>query len=93
MSPRQRLETLLAPEFVAALEELIAERVAEALADYAAADNGPRWLPVAEAARREGCTTDAMRMRLARGRYETKRVGRSVLVSAASLDGRVDRRP
>ena len=45
-----------------------------------------KWLTVAEAARRLGCTADAIRMRCSRGRLEHRRQGRRLYVSAASVD-------
>ena len=90
MTARDKLAMIVSPALLGILDQYVGERVREELDAQRAADAGPRWVPVAEAARLEGCSVDAMRMRLARGRYETKHVGRSVLVAAASLDGRGD---
>lgn len=52
--------------------------------------NGREWLTLREAAELLGCSPDAVRMRAARGRLHTRRQGRRVYVSAASvrqLDG------
>lgn len=86
-SPRDRLAAVLAPDVLDALEELVAERVAAELARLGAAhDSGPRWLTVEQAAERLACTPAAVRMRANRGRLDTRRHGRRVYVSAASVD-------
>lgn len=83
MSPRDRLASVLSPDIVEALEELVAERVAAELA--ARETSGPKWLTLDAAAERLGCSRDAVRMRAARGRLETRHHGRRVYVSAASV--------
>ena len=45
-----------------------------------------KWLTLAEAADRLGCTPDAMRMRARRGRLEYRRQGRRIYVRAESVD-------
>jgi DNA-directed RNA polymerase specialized sigma24 family protein len=82
---RARLEALLSPELLAALDDHVRELVDERLADQAAAGDGRDWYSLAEAARRLGCSYDAARLRAKRGRLETKRQGRTILVSARSL--------
>ena len=59
--------------------ELVDERIAGAAAD------DRDWLPLAEAAERDGCTYDAMRMRARRKRVEIRHEGRNVYVSRRSL--------
>ncbi len=87
VSPRQRLAAVLAPDLLDALEELVAERVAAELARLGAAhDPGARWLTLDQAAERLGCSPAAVRMRANRGRLATRRHGRRVYVSAASVD-------
>jgi excisionase family DNA binding protein len=85
---RGRLEAALAPDVVAALEGLVAELVEQALADHAASASadGRRWLTLAEAAGRLGCSPDAVRMRVRRGRLDSRRQGSRLYVSAASVD-------
>jgi excisionase family DNA binding protein len=86
-SPRQRLATVLAPDLLDALDAFVAENVAAELARFGAAhDNGPRWLTVEQAATRLGCSPAAVRMRASRGRLATRRQGRRVYVSVASVD-------
>lgn len=86
MSPRDRLAAVLAPELVEAFEALVVERVADELARLEALrNNGPRWLTLAQAAERLGCSSAAVRMRASRGRLETRRHGRRLYVSAASV--------
>jgi excisionase family DNA binding protein len=87
MTPRERLEAVLAPEVVRALEQLVAETVRAELAEHAAAENGGRkWLTLGEAAERLGCSPDAVRMRVKRGRLEHRRQGSRVYVAATSVD-------
>ena len=86
MTARDRLLTSLAPEVVQALEELVAERVRVELAAAATTANGRAWLTLDEAADRLGCTADAIRMRVKRGRLESRRQGRRVYVSRESVD-------
>jgi hypothetical protein len=83
VSPRDRLASALSPELVEALEELVAERVASELARLET--SGPEWLTLDAAADRLGCSRDAVRMRAARGRLDTRHHGRRVYVSAASV--------
>ncbi len=49
-------------------------------------DNTPRWLTLEQAAARLGCSPDAVRMRVRRGRLESKRQGRRLYVSAEAVD-------
>lgn len=87
LSPRDRLAAVLAPDLLDALDELVAGRVASELARLGAAhDGGPRWLTFAQAAERLSCSPAAVRMRASRGRLQTRRQGRRVYVSAASVD-------
>jgi excisionase family DNA binding protein len=51
------------------------------------------WLTLAEAAERLGCSTDAVRMRVKRGRLEHRRQGRRLYISAESLDRLQTRHP
>jgi excisionase family DNA binding protein len=88
LSARERLGAVLASDLIAALEELVDERVEERLAEHGngAPDRGPRWLTLTQAAERLGCSPDAIRMRAKRGRLEVRRHGARVYVSAASVD-------
>jgi excisionase family DNA binding protein len=65
------------------IEALVQERVAEAIAH-----REPRraWLTLTEAAELLGCSPNAVRMRVNRGRLESRRHGRRVYVSVASID-------
>jgi hypothetical protein len=76
---------VLAPELVDAFEELVAERVAAELARVEASRHGSRWLTLEKAGELLGCSPDAVRMRANRGRLETRRHGRRLYVSAASV--------
>jgi len=87
VNPRDRLSLAFSPDVLAALEEFVAERVA---AEFAIArgsrSSGPTWLTLDQAADRLGCSRDAVRMRVNRGRLEHRRHGRRLYVSAASVD-------
>ena len=66
------------------LETLIQARVEQTIAER---DQHTRpWLTLTEAAERLGCTPDAVRMRIYRGRLEHRRHGRRLYVRAASVD-------
>jgi len=86
MTPRERLAAVLAPDLLDALDALVSERVADELARLDACRDAPRWLTLEQAAARLGCTAAAVRMRASRGRLQTRRHGRRVYVSAASVD-------
>lgn len=66
------------------LQALVQLRVEQALAERQR--SGATWLTLAEAAERLGCTPDAVRMRINRGRLEHRRQGRRLYVSAASVE-------
>jgi excisionase family DNA binding protein len=66
------------------LEAFVRWRVEQALAERE--QEGRSWLTLSEAAQRLGCTPDAVRMRIKRGRLEHRRHGRRLYVSAASVD-------
>lgn len=87
VTARERIAAVLIPDLIDALESLVAERVAAEMARLGAQrDSGPRWLTIAQAAERLSCTPAAVRMRANRGRLQTRRQGRRVYVSAASVD-------
>ncbi len=87
MSPSDRLLAALSPELVGALAELVADEVARQLADLDSPRSSPKWLTLEQAAERLDCTPDAVRMRINRGRIESRRQGRRIYVSAESVDG------
>src|SRR6266511_2193403 len=66
------------------LQALVEARVDQSLADRQR--NGRAWLTLNEAAEQLGCTPDAIRMRIKRGRLEHRRHGRRLYVSAASVE-------
>lgn len=82
-----RLDLMFSPDVVSAIEQLVDERVATALASMPTATNGALWLTLEQAAERLGCSTDAVRMRAKRGRLNSRRQGRRVYVSRESVDG------
>jgi excisionase family DNA binding protein len=84
LSPRDRLAAVLAPEVLDALECFVAEQVAAELASRPN-PSATRWLTLEQAGERLGCTRDAVRMRVKRGRLESRRHGRRLYVSVASV--------
>lgn len=68
-------------EFV---REIVREELDRRLAEIAPAPARP-WLTVAEAAEQLGCSRDAVRMRVKRGRLEARRQGRRLYVFADSI--------
>jgi excisionase family DNA binding protein len=79
------LDAFLGPELVAAIEQFVDERVARAVAGIQVPAPPARWLTVAQAADLLGCTPDAVRMRIRRGRLDARRQGRRVYVARASV--------
>lgn len=65
-------------------EALVQAHVERTLAEHE--QPGRRWLTLTEAAEQLGCTRDAVRMRIHRGRLDHRRQGRRLYVSAASVD-------
>jgi excisionase family DNA binding protein len=87
VSVRARLEAVLAPDVVDAIEQLVAERVRAELAAAAQANGLARkWLTLKQAGERLDCSADAVRMRVKRNRLEARRQGRRVYVSAEGVD-------
>jgi excisionase family DNA binding protein len=87
-----KLRSFFAPELVEALERLVDERVAQALAGHS--DHSKRWLNVAEAGALLGCTAKAVYARIDRGRIPAsavRRMGRTVLIDRQALDRALDR--
>jgi excisionase family DNA binding protein len=66
------------------LQALVQARVEQSLAEHELHQRA--WLTLTEAAERLGCTPDAVRMRINRGRLEYRRHGRRLYVSATSVD-------
>ena len=85
MNARDRLAAVLAPDVVAALEELVTEQVAEAAA---AAGNGDRspWLSVRDAAGYLGVSERTLNREIARGRVRSETVGRRRILHRDELD-------
>jgi excisionase family DNA binding protein len=79
------LDALLGPKLVAAIEELVDERVACAMSRSRAPVSPPPWLTVHQAADMLGCSPDAVRMRIRRGRLISCRQGRRVYVARRSV--------
>jgi len=86
------LAAMLGAELVAAIEQLIDQRVSQALAEERAA--AKRWLTIRETGAYLGCGERAVYQRIRRGRIPAaavKRSGRSVLVDREALDRGLER--
>ena len=88
MSERLDLGAMFSADVVAALESLVDRRVAEALGAVReeTGSGAARWLTLDQAAERLGCSADAVRMRVKRGRLEHRRQGRRLYVSTEGVD-------
>jgi excisionase family DNA binding protein len=88
ISPSDSLVASPSPE---AFAEIVAElsELRERVEDLEHREPTParKWLTLTEAADLLGCTADAVRMRVKRGRLDSRRQGRRIYVSAASVDG------
>jgi excisionase family DNA binding protein len=80
------LGAMFGPDVIAALERLVDERVAAALAEIQTHDDSSAWLTLEQAGARLGCSPHAVRMRARRGRLEHRRHGRRFYVSRESVD-------
>lgn len=83
LSPRERLLMSFSPDLVAALEELVAERVVE---EVERPLHSRDWLTLQEAGERLGVSADAIRMQANRGRLDDRHLGGRRYVSAASVE-------
>jgi excisionase family DNA binding protein len=77
-----------ADELARLFERLVADQVEplEQRVTELERDNPPRWLTLDQAAARLGCSPDAVRMRVKRGRLEHRYQGRRLYVSADAVD-------
>lgn len=87
MSGRDRLLAALSPDLVAAIEEIVDERIRERL-DGIADANGPAspWLSLEEAARYLRVSPRTLERRIARGRVRSTCIGRRRLLRRDDLD-------
>jgi excisionase family DNA binding protein len=79
------LDALFGPDLVAAIEQLVDERVAQAINGLQAPAPLFPWLTVTEAADLLSCSPAAVRMRIKRGRLVARRQGRRVYVARESV--------
>ena len=79
------LRALFAPELVEALERLLDERVAAALADHPA-ESEPVWLSLSEAGEYLRVSPRTIARMREQGRLRVSHVGRRVLVNRADLN-------
>jgi Helix-turn-helix domain len=82
---RPTLDAFLGSELVAAIERLVDERVARAVAELRAPAPLSPWLTVAQTANLLDCSEAAVRQRIRRGRLVTGRQGRRVYVARSSV--------
>jgi len=81
-----RFEFTASDELIETVAERAAAIVLERLERDRSPENGARWLTLAQAGERLGCSPDAVRMRVKRGRLEHRRQGRRLYVAASSVD-------
>lgn len=86
MSGRGRLAQVLHPELLDRIDAYIDERVAGAVDALQHTNGHGRWVTLEVAASLTGCSADAMRMRVSRGRYRSRRDGSRVYVLRADVD-------
>ena len=88
LDARSRLEAALAPELVTAIEQLVAERVEQALAEQVPAANGhgSPWLSVAEAAEYLRTSERTVQRLVKRSRVRSSTIGRRRLLHRDDLD-------
>jgi hypothetical protein len=67
LTARKRLEAVLAPELVAAVEALVDQRVSEALASAGIGEGGRAWLSVEQTAELLRTSPGAIRQRISTG--------------------------
>lgn len=82
---RQQLERLLAPELVDAIEDLVAARVDEALAERDGADGSP-WMSYPKAAEYLGVSERTLERWVERKRLRSHALGRRRLLHRDDLD-------
>ena len=85
MTAAERLEALVGPNHAGASLDAVPREQAAELAARPTASSEQEWLTLEQAGRRLGCSPDAVRMRVKRGRLRTRRPGRRVYVSAVSV--------
>lgn len=87
MNARERLAAYVGADLLGLVDAYVDERIAGALAAQPPPvdANGSGWLTIAAAADLLGCSPDAVRMRVKRGRLEARHEGRRVYVSRRSV--------
>lgn len=93
LSPHDRLAALLSPELIEALDNLIAERIGEAMEAAGRAAPEAEWIDLGRAAELLGCSVNAVRMRGRRGRLDVRYQGRRMYVSRRSVAALTASRP
>ena len=86
MSGRERLEAMLAPAVLSALDELIAERVETELAERKEGNGGTPWLSLRDAADYLCVSERTLERAIARGRLRSSTLGRRRILHRDDLD-------
>ena len=86
MTGRERLLAALSPDIVAALEELVDERVRERLEGQSKILDSSPWLSIDEAADYLGVSPRTLERRIASGRIRSSEIGRRRLLNRDDLD-------
>jgi hypothetical protein len=86
MTTRDQLAQVLHPDLLDRIDAYINERVNSAVNALQPTNGHSRWVTLEDAAELAGCTTDAMRMRLSRHRYRSRRDGARVYVLRGDVD-------
>ena len=85
MTARERLEMFLAPEVLAALEELVVEQVDQKL-EAATNGHGSPWLSLDAAAEYTSLSRRTLEREIAKGRLRSPAIGRRRLFHRDELD-------
>jgi len=86
MTTREQLAQVLHPDLLDRLDAYIDERVTSAVNAVQTTNGAGRWVTLEDGAELAGCSPDAMRMRVTRGRYRSRRDGARLYVLRADVD-------
>jgi hypothetical protein len=86
MTTRDQLAQVLHPGLLDRIDAYIDERVTSAVDAFQQTNGHGRWVTLENAAELAGCSPDAMRMRVSRGRYRSRRDGARVYVLRGDVD-------
>lgn len=86
MTTRKQLAQVLHPDLLDGIDAYIDERVTSVVNAFQQTNGHARWVTLEAAAELAGCSLDAMRMRVSRGRYRSRRDGARVYVLRVDVD-------